>query len=317
MGRRAWEWLRGSAGAWVARTQATWAARGAGARASVPPGRRIVREATLALGLAAAAAGVYGLMFVLARPAVPQRPPVSAPTRRGRAAAAPARTAAVSTTVARLAPGAAVTPPAAQSVAAQGPARAVSATVAPARAPGASAGASQAGARPQGGATVAPSATTAHSPGAAQSAGTAAGQSTGPVSPPPPLRTPVVGAVLAGFGWGYSPVFKDWQEHTGIDLAAPVGAAVAAPAAGVVLATRADRLWGWVVSIALGDGYSTNVSALASISVHPGQALRPGQTIGVVGASPPAEANLRPHVFWQLFAGSRPIDPLADKPLAG
>ena len=219
----------------------------------------------------------------------------------------------MSTAATRPSPGAAVTPPPAQSVVAPGPAQA--ATVPPARAPGASAGRSQGSARQHGGATAAHSGTAAHP--TAHSPGAVAAPSMGPVAPPPPLRTPVVGAVLAGFGWGYSPVFRDWQEHTGIDLAAPVGAAVAAPAAGVVLATRADRLWGWVVSIALEGGYSTNVSALASISVQPGQALRPGQTIGFVGASPPAEANLRPHVFWQLFAGSRPINPLADDPRAG
>jgi len=121
----------------------------------------------------------------------------------------------------------------------------------------------------------------------------------------------VSGPVLAGFGWAYSPVFGDWQEHTGVDLGAAVGQTAVAPGAGLVLSVRQDSLWGWVVSIALGDGYSTNVSALGSVAVRPGDALRPGQTLGTVGASPAAEANLGPHVFWQLFSGARPLNPLA------
>ena len=74
-------------------------------------------------------------------------------------------------------------------------------------------------------------------------------------------------------------------------------------------AVRSDSLWGVVVSIALGDGYSTNVSPLQNPAVHPGQTVRAGSALGTVAPSPPAEVDLPPHVFWQLFSGARAIDP--------
>jgi biotin carboxyl carrier protein len=126
---------------------------------------------------------------------------------------------------------------------------------------------------------------------------------------PPPLVPPVAGEVLLRFGWAYSPVFGDWQEHTGLDLAARPGTPVVSPGDGVVAAVRSDALWGVVVSIVLDHGYSTNVSPLAGVRVQVGQTVRAGQPLGVVAASPPAEANLPPHVFWQLFQGTRPVDP--------
>lgn len=127
----------------------------------------------------------------------------------------------------------------------------------------------------------------------------------------PELRPPVEGKVLGPFGWAYSAVFADWQEHTGVDLAAEPGEVVKAPASGTVVALRQDPLWGWVVGIALSHGYSTNLSGLATVGVKVGQAVHVGETIGTAGASPPAEGNLPPHVFWQVFAAQVPVDPLA------
>ncbi len=123
-------------------------------------------------------------------------------------------------------------------------------------------------------------------------------------------QLPVEGNVLQGFGWAYSPVFADWQEHTGVDLAAPEGAPVRAPADAVVLAVRHDALWGWVVSLALSGGYSSNVSALETVQVAAGQHVAAGAVLGEVGPSPPAEGNLAPHVFWQVFEGTTPVNPL-------
>jgi biotin carboxyl carrier protein len=126
----------------------------------------------------------------------------------------------------------------------------------------------------------------------------------------PGMVPPVSGKLLSGFGWAYSPVFADWQEHTGVDLAVGIGQAVRAPASGVVLAVRHDPLWGWVVSLSLPHGYSTNISGLARVAVHVGQHLGQGEILGEAGASPPAESNLAPHVFWQVFDGRTPVNPV-------
>jgi murein DD-endopeptidase MepM/ murein hydrolase activator NlpD len=126
----------------------------------------------------------------------------------------------------------------------------------------------------------------------------------------PDLQAPVDGPVLAGFGWSYSPVFRDWQEHTGVDLGAAPGTAVRAPADGVVVAVRDDPLWGWVVSLALPGGYTANVSGLGAVRVAKGAHVAAGAPLGTVGASPPAESDLPPHVLWQVFRGDVPVDPV-------
>ncbi len=185
---------------------------------------------------------------------------------------------------------------------------------APRTVPSSTAGTSAAAAQGQGTSAAAQSSAVVNS---AQASTAASGTSAGsppreaPTAAPPALMPPVPGPVLAPFGWAYSPVFADWQEHTGVDLAADVGDAVHAPAAGLVTAVRQDSLWGLVISLALNGTYSTNVSGLAHAAVRPGDRVVQGQLLGEVGPPPPAEGNLPAHVFWQLFSGLRPLDPMA------
>lgn len=267
--------------------------------------RRWVRRAGVVLAVAAGTFAVYVVLQVTAPFRSVHRPVAALPARTTTSGTA-AATASAEAPGVPVSPDAGPTPPAAGGS---------SAGVTPvARSAGASA------TEPAGGASRAVSPVTT---GPAQYSSSIGGSGqtahAAPVAPvltgpptqgPPVLRSPVTGAVLAVFGWAYSPVFADWQEHAGVDLASPVGGTAVAPAAGVVLQVRQDSLWGWVVSINLGGGYSTNVSGLERVSVHAGQAVRAGQPIGTVGASPPAESELAAHVFWQLFAGATPLNPL-------
>lgn len=347
---------------WAGKTWAVWRAgwksceMHAGAAERVRHGatsrRGVFRLRTLhrgwgALALAAAAAGIYGLVLVMARPH-PGRlagAALSGTVSSAGAAGVSSSTAAASASAASaVTPGdqasavasAEPTPPAVSEVSLTSSAGTMPSRTAPVsirnggasprptvRSKGGSGMASATGTLVNGGRggsarSSVSAGNAAHSSNARLGTGSPAGSSSSlvaaaavpPAQGPPSLQAPVSGAVLAGFGWAYSPVFGDWQEHAGIDLAASIGQRVVAPAAGAVLAVRRDSLWGWVVSIALGDGYSTNVSALGSVSVRSGQAIHSGEVIGAVGSSPPAESNLGPHVFWQLFSGSRPLNPL-------
>lgn len=278
---------------WSQRMRSGWAERVRGwARWRSGADRR------LAAGLFLAAAGVYGGMFLLSHRHTGRASPLPA------SLAASARTPASSVTSASLP--AASTPVRPVVVSSPLPAaepNPPAAPVAAAKAP--------ASAAPPAPSTATPVATSpSPAPAASASSAVAGVPASGAVQPPPSLRAPVDGPVLAGFGWAYSPVFADWQEHTGVDLRASLGQAAVAPGAGIVATVRRDTLWGYVVSVALGAGYSTNVSALDAVAVHAGEAVRAGQELGTVGASPPAEAGLPPHVLWQLFSGTRPIDPL-------
>ena len=278
--------LGGAVTGWAMRTQTRWTAAREAARTARSPARR---TATILAATAVAAAGYVALAYFAVHPLGARGARPGTPPALGSALTAGASVAGAAAAAAALPPPSAQpTPPAAA-----GPAVTPAAPVA---------------------ASATLPSTTAAMPAAAPAPSASAAAATAdadqPIASPPPLQRPVAGAVLAGFGWAYSPVLADWQEHTGLDLAAPIGQPVAAPAAGVVSAVRSDALWGWVVSLALDHGYSTNLSGLGQVAVTVGQPVRAGEVIGAAGPSPPAEGNLPPHVFWQLFAGTRAVDPL-------
>ena len=334
MGRHA----RGVAGdptGWRARVRA-WGERvRAAGRPATRPGHRplrlVLQVAGALVGVAALGVGISAVILIAGRHALGALPvsPLAPTVARSRASAANAGHVTATAGSATLAapPASALTPPPVTSAAS---APAVQTTVpasssgashpaegTPAKSTGTAGGTASerpAAASPSGSAArssdTAPAAASGTGTGPSRSGSGSAAQSGGvPEAPPPQMEPPVPGGVLAPFGWAFSTVFGAWQEHTGVDLAADVGARVGAPAAGVVTAVRSDPLWGWVVSLALNGTYSTNISALGTVVVAKGQTVSAGAELGTVGASPPAEANLPSHVFWQLFAGTRPLNP--------
>lgn len=98
--------------------------------------------------------------------------------------------------------------------------------------------------------------------------------------------------------------------HSGTDIAAGGGAAVVAPADGVVTLAPPPRfsLEGNLVIIDHGMGLSSAFLHLSSASVRPGQAVRQGELIGRVGATGRATG---PHLHWSLVWNGARIDPQA------
>ena len=96
--------------------------------------------------------------------------------------------------------------------------------------------------------------------------------------------------------------------HSGVDIGAGAGAAVVAPADGVVtLAPPPDfSLEGNLVIIDHGLGLSSAFLHLAAASVRPGQRVRQGQVIGTVGATGRATG---PHLHWGMMWNGARIDP--------
>jgi murein DD-endopeptidase MepM/ murein hydrolase activator NlpD len=109
-----------------------------------------------------------------------------------------------------------------------------------------------------------------------------------------PVGAPVSGGdvVLAsGYGPRRSPYTQEMEFHAGIDLAAPRGTPVLAPAAGTVawagvLTARARDDWwrlGKVVVIRHGDRFRTIFGHLDAIRVRPGQSVKRGDVLGDLG----------------------------------
>ncbi|MFQ5630527.1 MAG: M23 family metallopeptidase, partial [bacterium] len=113
------------------------------------------------------------------------------------------------------------------------------------------------------------------------------------------------------FGKRKDPFAKRSRHHNGIDVAAPKGTPVYAPAAGIVeLAQhryRLNRGYGRIVKINHGKGIKTLYGHLHKIFVKPGQKIKRWDVIGVVGTT---GRSTGPHLHYEIFVNNKAIDPL-------
>jgi murein DD-endopeptidase MepM/ murein hydrolase activator NlpD len=131
-----------------------------------------------------------------------------------------------------------------------------------------------------------------------------------------PLHWPVVGTITGVFGSQRVLDGKPRAPHAGVDIAAPTGTPVKAPAGGVVTLAASDFvLDGGIVVIDHGYGLSTLYIHLSQIAVHKGEHVTQDQVIGRVGQTGRATGpNLHWGVYWYetaldpaLVAGPMPI----------
>ena len=98
------------------------------------------------------------------------------------------------------------------------------------------------------------------------------------------------------------------SPHSGMDIAAPTGTPVKAPADGVVsFADAGLYLTGGTLVLDHGHGVSSNFLHLSRIDVRPGDVVRQGDVIGAVGATGRATG---PHLHWGMNWFDVRIDPL-------
>ena len=97
------------------------------------------------------------------------------------------------------------------------------------------------------------------------------------------------------------------RPHYGIDLAAPAGTPVLAPAAGrVTLAERDLHFEGGLVLVDHGQGLITAYLHQSRLDVRAGQDVVRGQTLGRVGMTGRATG---PHLCWRMKWRDRHLDP--------
>lgn len=96
--------------------------------------------------------------------------------------------------------------------------------------------------------------------------------------------------------------------HSGLDLAAPTGTPVLAPAAGVVIGAGETGSCGIHVLLDHGGGWATLYCHLAQASVGRGDPVFGGEQIGQVGATGLATG---PHLHFEVHLDGRPVGPVA------
>lgn len=103
------------------------------------------------------------------------------------------------------------------------------------------------------------------------------------------------------------PILHIARPHEGIDVTAPMGTPIEAPAAGVVIETGWESGYGNTVSIDHGYGIVTKFAHTSKILVREGQRVSRGQRIALVGSSGLATG---PHLHYEVHVNGRPVDPL-------
>jgi murein DD-endopeptidase MepM/ murein hydrolase activator NlpD len=94
--------------------------------------------------------------------------------------------------------------------------------------------------------------------------------------------------------------------HMGVDIAAPAGSPIVAAAGGVVRFAGELFLTGNTILIDHGYGLETSYAHLSRIDVTPGQRLRQGEQIGLVGATGRVTG---PHLHWGMEWFEIRLDP--------
>ncbi len=122
-----------------------------------------------------------------------------------------------------------------------------------------------------------------------------------------PSIFPVRGLIGAGFGWRRDPFTGLRQFHRGIDISAPEGTPVRAPADGIVVKTERNGGYGKVLYISHGNGIVTRYGHLSAYRVRPGQKVRRGDVIALVGNTGRSTA---PHLHYEVLVGGKQVDPM-------
>ena len=103
------------------------------------------------------------------------------------------------------------------------------------------------------------------------------------------------------------PILHIARPHEGIDVTAPMGSPIEAPAAGVVTDAGWESGYGNTVTIDHGYGVTTKFAHASKLLVKTGQRVQRGQRIALVGNTGLATG---PHLHYEVHVNGRPVDPL-------
>ncbi|HYV48560.1 MAG TPA: M23 family metallopeptidase [Myxococcaceae bacterium] len=121
-----------------------------------------------------------------------------------------------------------------------------------------------------------------------------------------PSIWPARGWVTSDFGQRLDPYTADRVMHAGLDIAAPHGKDVAAPAEGTVVFAGLEGGYGNVLVIDHGYGIKTRYGHLAKITVKAGDRIKRGQIIAVVGNT---GRSTGPHLHYEVRVNGIPQNP--------
>jgi murein DD-endopeptidase MepM/ murein hydrolase activator NlpD len=121
-----------------------------------------------------------------------------------------------------------------------------------------------------------------------------------------PSVWPVKGWATSGFGPRVSPFTGQLAVHDGLDIGAPPNAPVHAPANARVTSAWFDTKMGNMIALDHGYGIETQYGHLAKILVRPGQKVKRGDMIGLVGTT---GLSTGPHLHYMIKVKGQAVNP--------
>ncbi|GAC1515097.1 MAG: M23 family metallopeptidase [Gemmatimonadaceae bacterium] len=105
----------------------------------------------------------------------------------------------------------------------------------------------------------------------------------------------------------FHPILHVSRAHEGIDLSAPMGAPIVAPAGARVIRVSKERGYGNVLELDHGNGIVTKYAHCSRILVRSGQQVTRGQTVATVGNT---GLSTGPHLHYEIHVYGKVVDPL-------
>jgi murein DD-endopeptidase MepM/ murein hydrolase activator NlpD len=122
-----------------------------------------------------------------------------------------------------------------------------------------------------------------------------------------PSIIPVQGWFMSGFGYRIDPFTGQVKMHEGLDIAAPPGTPIIAPAAGTVKFAGERRGFGLTLELNHGYGYTTLYGHCQRLNVEQGDKVDRGDVIAYVGST---GRSTGPHLHYEVRVAQEPVNPV-------
>ncbi len=132
-----------------------------------------------------------------------------------------------------------------------------------------------------------------------------------------PSRWPIRGPVNSEFGRRLSPWAQGAEYHSGIDIGAPIGSPVTAPAPGLVVFAGRQAEYGITLIIDHGNDTKSLYGHLSRLNVSADQRVRRGDLVALTGNTGRSSG---PHLHYEIQVNGQPVNPntyLWGQPLEG
>ncbi|MFO7979554.1 MAG: M23 family metallopeptidase [Candidatus Aminicenantes bacterium] len=122
-----------------------------------------------------------------------------------------------------------------------------------------------------------------------------------------PSIMPTQGYWSSPYGWRDDPFTGKRAFHRGVDIATQNGNPVIATADGIVIQTKSDKIGGRTIKISHPKtGFVTVYCHLSKYLVKPGQKVKRGDTIGLIGSTGKSRG---PHVHYEVRLNGKSLNP--------